>query len=155
MNDAEAHGRFLSTSHLSQQEIAHRVRNGTFWNDDSKTFIIKLKRDLTRIGVIHYWFRPEDRQVATYSVQIALPEQRNLGYGTEAQLSVIQMLFTQSRINAVEIYTDTENLPERRVLEKLGFRIRQTETYRDLDIERTGHLFCLHRDVYNKMGTFL
>lgn len=155
MNDTDAHGQFLSSNRLSQAEIAHRVKNNAYWNDDSKTFIVRLKNDLTRIGIIHYWLKPEDRQIATYSVQIALPGQRNLGYGTEAQLAVINLLFTQSRINEVEIYTDTQNLAEAHILEKLGFRIRQTKTYQDLDIERTGHLFYLRRDIYETLGEFL
>ena len=155
INDADAHGSFLSSRRLTKEEIIERFNLGAYWNDDSKTYIIKLRNDRTRIGIIHYWLKPDDHQIATYAVQIALSTQRNLGYGTEAQLAMTRMLFTQSRIKAIEIYTDMQNLPEIRVLEKLGFALQQTETYTDLDIERTGHLFQLRRDVFANLQDFL
>ena len=155
LNEDEAHGRFLSSNKLLETEVAHRVRTGAYWNEDSKTYIIKLRDDATRIGIIHYWLKSDDRQIATYSVQIALPEKRNLGYGSEAQLALIRMLFVTSRITAVEIYTDTQNLVEAHVLEKLGFQIQQTRTYIDVDVERTGHVFFLPRETFESVANFL
>ena len=57
-----------------------------------------------------------------YNIGISLmPEQRNKGYGTEAQKLLTAYLFSTYPIMRVEASTDIKNMPEQRALEKAGF----------------------------------
>jgi RimJ/RimL family protein N-acetyltransferase len=155
LNAPEAHGAFLSTTSIDPKEIEERFVRGAYWNEDSRTFIIKLKQNRIRIGMFHYWTKPNDRLTARYTIQIAVSEHRNLGYGTEAQLAFINALFLQTHLMNVEVYTDMSNKAEVRCLDKLGFRHCDTKTYMDMEVERTGNLYRLTRDEYRQMGALL
>jgi RimJ/RimL family protein N-acetyltransferase len=50
-----------------------------------------------------------------------LPEFRGKGLGTIAQRLLVSYLFDTEPTERVEAYTDVENLPEQRALEKVGF----------------------------------
>ena len=49
------------------------------------------------------------------------PEERGLGYGTEAQRELARWLFENTDVNRVEASTDVENIAEQRALEKAGY----------------------------------
>ena len=155
LSSSEARGPFLSATPIEPWRVEKKRLSGAYWNDDSKTFIIKLKKAQTRIGIFHYWIKPNDRSTAMYAVQIAVAEQRNLGYGTEVQLAAIKSLFRIPSIENIEVYTDMNNLAEVRCLEKLGFRYCESKTYLDMNIERTGNLYRLTRTDRQKMESFL
>ena len=145
LSSEEAHGAFLSTAAVEPEVVKERFRSGAYWNDDSKTFIVKLKEDQTRLGLFHFWTKADDRSTVRYTIQIAATDHRNLGYGTEAQHAAINALFRQTSIENVEVYTDMNNAAEVRSLEKLGFRYCESKPYFDVDIERTGNLYRLTR----------
>jgi len=75
------------------------------------------------------------------AVKIADPEQRNKGYGTEAQKYLIIHLFSRLKARSVEMYTDINNRPQQRCLTKLGFELVETLNYDDHQVKRVGHLF--------------
>ena len=151
----DAHGSFLSPTVVTPAVVEKRFLSGAYWNDDSKTFIVKLKRDRTRIGMFHFWVKPDDLSTAMYTIQIAVPEHRNLGYGTEVQLAAVNALFHQTHIETIEVYTDMNNMAEVRSLEKLGFRYCESKNYLDMDVERTGNLYRLTRGEYLQMESLL
>ena len=152
--DPQAHGSYLSAHQLTLQEVEVRFQNGFFWNEHSTTFLIKLKKDHSRIGMIHCWDKPEDPSTAMYAVQIALVDYRNLGYGTEAQRAVIGALFRQHHRKVVEVYTDMQNSAEAHTLKKLGFQLEESTSYLDLDVQRNGNVFRLRREVYCQMEAY-
>jgi RimJ/RimL family protein N-acetyltransferase len=155
LSSPEAHGAFLSAAVVEPEVVEKRLLSGAYWNDDSKTFIVKLKKDLTRIGMFHFWVKPDDRSTAMYTIQIAVMEHRNFGYGTEVQLAAVDALFHQTSLENVEVYTDMNNIAEVRCLEKLGFKYCDSKTYRDMDVERTGNLYRLTREEYLQMRSLL
>ena len=95
------------------------------------------------LGTIHYWLRQDQRDSAIVSVKIAEIAERGHGYGTEAQKFLIIHLFEQIGIKTVQMYTDINNQPQQRCLEKLGFSIERSLTYDDRQIVRTGYLYAL------------
>ena len=151
----EARGSFLSAAPVEPQIVEKKRLSGAYWNDDSKTFIIKLKTDQTRIGIFHFWIKPDDRSTVMYTIQIAVEDHRNLGYGTEVQRAAIKSLFRIQSIENIEVYTDINNRAEVRCVEKLGFRYCESKPYLDMDVERTGNLYRLTREDQLKIESFL
>jgi aminoglycoside 6'-N-acetyltransferase len=72
------------------------------------------------VGDVAVGVHDEGRQ-ATIGYSIA-PTEQGKGYATEAVAVVIDALFDQAHLHRIIASTDPENLPSRRVLEKLGFR---------------------------------
>ena len=157
LSDPDAHGAFLSTAAVDPKTVESRFLSGAYWNDESKLYIVKLKDEQTRIGMFHVWAKPAHRATAMYTIQIAVVEHRNLGYGTEVQLAAVNAVFHDAQFDAVEVYTDINNLAEIRCLEKLGFRYCESKPYTDMNVERTGNLYRLTREEYlqMEMGRFL
>ena len=59
---------------------------------------------------------------AIYEIGIALfPEHRGHGVGTTAQRLLVQYLFDHTPAHRLQAYTEVENIPEQRALEKAGF----------------------------------
>lgn len=85
-----------------------------------------------------------------------LPQYRGHGFGTEAQKLLVEYLFETTSFERVEAYTDVENLPEQRSLEKAGFTkegtVRSAQfrqgRWRDL------FLYSLLRDEYKAIQGF-
>ncbi|MDP3479832.1 MAG: GNAT family N-acetyltransferase [Desulfoprunum sp.] len=139
-NSEIAHGEYLTPDRIDGRDGRDNIVNGAYWHKQNRLFLIELKNDQP-IGTLHYWFRPERRNCAVMAVKIADPQQRNKGYGTEAQKNLIIQLFQRLRVESVEMYTDINNRPQQRCLIKLGFELVETLSYDDHQVKRVGHLF--------------
>jgi aminoglycoside 6'-N-acetyltransferase len=74
------------------------------------------------LGTVSYFYYEPIHRSAELGVWIARPEDRGKGHGYEAQALLCGYLFHHLGLERVEAHTYTENLAERRCLEKLGFR---------------------------------
>ncbi len=144
----DAYGDFLSPEILHKEELMQKYATGLFWNHGEKLFLI-TKRDGWAIGTIHYWIPADKLDTAIAAVKIAEPIERNNGYGTEAQKSLIIYLFEKIKIKYIEMYTDLDNLAQQRCLQKLGFSLIETLTYDDRGIRRTGNLYRINGSQYS------
>lgn len=141
-NSATAHGPYLSTENLSEESLKNKLDNGGLWSENNKTFLVQL-RDGDPLGIIHYWIRPENKESAIVKIKLANPQQRGMGYGTEAQKYLIITLFQRMKMKEVQMYTDINNKAQQRCLEKLGFELSESLTYNDQQVTRLGHLYKL------------
>lgn len=146
-NSTAAHGNYLTPEQMDKETIKGGLQCGLFWNDMNKTFLIEL-RNATPIGTIHYWIRSEMLDCAVIALKIATPEIRNKGYGTEAQKYLVSQLFNRTQIHRIEMYTDINNTPQQRCLQKLGFELVDSLAYQDHQVHRTGHLFRITRQNF-------
>ncbi len=135
-----AHGEYLTPERIDVRDGRETIASGACWQEGNRVFLIELK-DAIPIGTLRYWLRPERRSCAVMAVKIADPEQRNKGYGTEAQKYLIIHLFSRLKARSVEMYTDINNRPQQRCLTKLGFELVETLNYDDHQVKRVGHLF--------------
>lgn len=102
--------------------------NGMLGEDRSTLAVVAP--DGTFAGIVSY--RPvvmgADRGVPRRShtsleIGIALlPEFRGRGYGTAAQIEVVDYLFTHTSVHRIQAVTTRGNVAEERALEKAGFR---------------------------------
>lgn len=141
-NSRKAHGDYLTPDRLTAAEALDQMKSGLLWNNASRTYFIVLRQG-PPVGTIHFWLRPEKRRTAVVALKIALPEYRGMGFGTEAQKFLIMYLFERMEVEQVELFTDVDNHPQQRCLQKLGFNIADTLTYDDRNVTRTGHLYRL------------
>lgn len=148
-NSSDAHGEYLTPEGLDRQVAKDQVASDMMWNDENRVFLVQLK-DGPTIGTAHYWLRSEQKKCGVMALKIADPEKRNNGYGTEAQKYIIISLFERLKLEAVEMYTDINNLPQQRCLKKLGFELVETLSYDDHQVSRVGHLFRLDQKAYSK-----
>jgi RimJ/RimL family protein N-acetyltransferase len=148
-NNQEAHGDYLTPEGLDREMALSQIATGRLWNDENRVFLVELKNGLP-IGTVHYWLRSEYKNCGVMALKIADPKNRNSGYGTEAQKYVIINLFERQKVEAVEMYTDINNLAQQRCLKKLGFELVETLSYEDHQVNRVGHLFRLDVTMYSK-----
>lgn len=145
---ADAYGNFLSPEMLEREELEQRYDAGLFWNKSEKIFLIE-KKNVAPVGTIHYWMPADKLGTAVVAIKIAKSTERNKGYGTEAQKSLLIYLFDKRKVERVEMYTDLDNLPQQRCLQKLGFTLVETLTYDDKAIRRTGNLYRLNAHQFS------
>ncbi len=148
-NSETAYGKYLTPERLDAERGLRHLQTGRLWNDQSRVYIIELL-DGTPIGTIRYWLRSENKEIAVMALKIAREDLRRLGYGTEAQKYLIIFLFDRLDFTAVDMYTDIDNQAQERCLQKLGFEKLHSLQYDDHHINRTGHLFRLSKDQYQK-----
>jgi RimJ/RimL family protein N-acetyltransferase len=150
---AKANGLYLSPEELTLGECQEKHANGCFWNEHSRTFMIAQKEG-EAIGTIRYWIRPNGQSIAVVCVKIALVEHRGRGFGTEAQRALTNYLFSTKRCDAVEMFTDIDNMAEQRCLKKLGFVLFESLTYDDHGRSRQGHRYRLTRERYGGLPEY-
>ena len=78
----------------------------------------------------------------------------NRGYATAAARRTLQFAFEEVDLERVVARPLVRNAPSRRVLEKLGFRLQQTETHEHpkwTDADRFAR-YCIHRSVWSAAG---
>jgi RimJ/RimL family protein N-acetyltransferase len=146
---ADAYGSFLSPEQFGREELEQRFNAGLFWNRSEKLYLIEKRNDRP-VGTIHYWLPADKMNTATVAIKIAEPHERNKGYGTEAQKSLLIHLFEKIKMRHVEMYTDLDNLAQQRCLKKLGFSLIETLTYDDRGIRRTGNLYRIGYSHYSQ-----
>lgn len=146
--DVASCGGYLTPEQFSLAQLEEQLQNGALWRDRERIFFIEKRADGQPLGTIHYWMRQDQRDIAVMAVKIAIPAQRNSGYGTEAQKYLIIHLFKQVGVRCVEMYTDVDNRPQQQCLHKLGFQMERSLSYSDHSVERTGYLFQLSADAF-------
>lgn len=147
-NSNVANGNYLSPEKLTEEKSKEEFKAGIHWNQTNRTFIVEHKEDSQPMGTIHYWLRAEQNDCAMMALKIAEPSLRNRGFGTEAQKYLIIHLFQQGKVQAVEMYTDINNEPQQRCLQKLGFTQVDSLQYEDNQKTRAGYLYRLKLDKY-------
>lgn len=150
---AEAYGQFLTPEQYSYMQLRNKLESGSLWSEQNKIFLIQL-REGPAIGTAHYWLRSEDPETAVMALKIACPEERCKGYGTEVQKYMIMFLFDRLNLRQIEMYTDINNRPQQRCLEKLGFELTDSLTYEDHQVKRVGHLYRLSHERYLEQPTY-
>ncbi|KJS03144.1 MAG: GCN5 family acetyltransferase [Desulfobulbaceae bacterium BRH_c16a] len=148
-NSDAAHGRYLTPDRTDEVKGRENLVMGMYWNDVNRVFLIELKGEKP-IGTLRYWLRSERRNCAVMAIKISIPQMRDKGYGTEAQKYVIMQLFQRLKVQSVEMYTDINNRPQQRCLQKLGFELVETLGYDDHQVKRVGHLFRLDAAAFVK-----
>jgi ribosomal-protein-alanine N-acetyltransferase len=90
--------------------------------DENRWIIWAIQhRDSARvIGSVGIWNFDETQTSAELSYGIA-PEFQGRGYMGEALARVIEYAFATLKLSVLEAYTDAENTPSRRLLERIGF----------------------------------
>ena len=142
-------GSYLTPENYNLEQMRKQLISGAYWNDHEKMFLVKTRASKKPIGTAHYWQPSRGKKNVSMALKIALPEERQKGYGTEIQKFLIMYIFDRLSIESIEMYTDINNLPEQRCLKKLGFDLVESLTYDDLTIKRTGHLYRLSAKQYN------
>ncbi len=153
-NDRQAFGDYLTPERLSIERLQAKLDSGLLWSRHDKTLMIETREPALPIGTIHYWLRQDRRRCAVISVKIAAVEQRGRGFGTEAQKYLIIQLFDQVGVEQVEMVTDIDNVAQQRCLTKLGFSVARSLTYDDHQVQRTGHLYCLPREDFERAAVY-
>ena len=148
-NSVLAHGSYLTPEREDEATGRESIVSGRYWNDVNRIFLVELRNERP-IGTVRYWLRPERRSWAVMAVKISEPEMRNRGYGTEAQKYLIIQLFERMKVRGVEMYTDINNRPQQRCLQKLGFELAETLGYDDHQVKRVGHLFRLDAAAFDR-----
>lgn len=142
-NSETANSPYLSPERHTAETLREQFARTGFWGRHDKTFMIEIRATGRPIGTIHYWLKPGQSDSAIMALKIAESSERCNGYGTEAQKFMIIHLFDQVGVTTVQMYTDINNRPQQRCLEKLGFSIESSLTYDDRQVTRTGCLFRL------------
>ena len=154
-NSEIAHGKYLTPDCIDERKGMESIATGAYWNDENRVFVIELKNAQSRsIGTLHYWLRSEQKSCAVMALKISEPAMRNKGYGTEAQKYAIIQLFTRMKMQRVEMYTDIDNYPQQRCLNKLGFQLADSLHYDDHRIQRVGHLFRLDAATFSRTSIY-
>lgn len=143
-------GAYLSPEEYDPQQLKEQFVSGVYWSDEEKMFVIEKKADNSVIGSIHFWQPTGKLNTRVVALKIAAVKERNKGFGTEAQKFLMIYLFERLGVQRVEMYTDINNLPQQRCLQKLGFELVESLHYDDQKTLRTGNLYCLEYEKYVK-----
>jgi [ribosomal protein S5]-alanine N-acetyltransferase len=121
--DREAVGEFEWTG-FSNPQGARRRWEKDGWIDPEHTWLAVARGNGAFAGIVTWRDRSLGNGKATrYELGIVLlPDHRGHGVGTRAQQLLVDYLFETTPVHRLEALTETENLAEQRVLEKLGFR---------------------------------
>ena len=144
----KACGEYLTPGKHDAEQMRQQIQSSVYWTDREKRFVVELKEDGHSVGTAHYWHSSGKGNTVTMSLLVAIPEERGKGYGTEIQKSLIIYIFDHLPVEAVEMYTDINNIAQQRCLQKLGFELVESLIYDDQQEKRTGHLFRLTAERY-------
>ena len=99
----------------ARQLAADRARGANFW-------AVTLKDGKKLIGHVSF-LQVEPKHFLTWEIgYIFNPAFQNKGYASEAARAVIKYAFKELRVHRVVGYTNPDNIPSCRVLEKCGMR---------------------------------
>ena len=129
-NDREYLGEYQDVWEISKEKLGEIMLQGTIF------FIIE-KKDGTKIGHITSWTRGKTREMGFALV----PNERGKGYGTEAIQMMVDYLFLNTQVVRIQVQTDEENMPSKRVLEKAGFT-------REGTMRKASYVRREYRDMY-------
>jgi len=101
------------------------IAQGPLRNEHNGLLMVELIADGRPIGTVGWHTvrngpNPES-EALNFGIEL-IPEARGHGFGTEAQMLLLDYLFSATSINRLEAGTDIENIAEQRSLEKAGMR---------------------------------
>lgn len=116
-NSPTAHGEFDAPEKMSLETLQQR-----FDQDHFKSLRVVLFDD-EAIGWTDMNTFPEYPETAKITVQISKPEFRGRGLGRQIhELALADFLSANKAVRWVEAWTHIHNIPEQRILEKIGFK---------------------------------
>lgn len=98
--------------------VADRISD--FRNHKGIVWIIYDKETLQNIGSICYWNFDFEKRTAEIGYEL-LPEFHGKGFMQEALLKIIDFGFNELNLQSIEAFTDVNNKPSIKVLEKYNF----------------------------------
>lgn len=121
--DPEAAGEFEWTGFGDPHEPRRRWEKDG-WLSIEHTWLAVAASDRAFAGIVSWRDRSAGKVKGTcYEIGIALlPEHRGRGVGTRSQQLLVDYLFETTPVHRLYALTETGNVPEQRVLERLGFR---------------------------------
>lgn len=121
--DPEAGSHFLWTGFKDPHRVRRRWDEDRWLGADDGGLAI-VRGDDEFAGFVRWWDRTVgDMKGLVYEIGISmLPDRRGHGVGTEAQRQLVRYLFDTTPAHRLEAFTDVENMPEQRALEKVGFQ---------------------------------
>ena len=119
--DPEAAGEFEWTGFKDPKALRRRWDEDGWLGAEQARLVVECSGSFA--GDVSYRDRSHGlSKGAVYEIGIALlPEHRGHGVGTTAQRLLVDYLFHNTPAHRLEAYTEVENLPEQRALEKVGF----------------------------------
>jgi RimJ/RimL family protein N-acetyltransferase len=124
IGDPEEAGSFMWQGFRDPQEWRRRWNAGGLVGERGGVVLVLLGDEPA--GFVswdqHHWF---GRPCWSLGVQLA-SGMRGHGVGTRAHELIVSYLFAQTVLDRIEAYTDVDNVPERRALEKSGFALEGT-----------------------------
>lgn len=107
---------------VSAERVRERLANSGHWDDHQLDLGIEVDGRL--LGDIQARHCPRTDFPGHFEIGISLFEaaDRGQGVGTEAVRLVADYLFDSERATRVQLATDVDNLPMRRLAERVGFR---------------------------------
>jgi len=93
-----------------------------FMHERVTLFVIETLQEEV-VGSCEYFDHSLQHSSAEIGVVIWNPANRGQGYGAEAHRLLVDYLFTHLNLHRVQAQINPDNVPERRILEKLGFRL--------------------------------
>jgi len=96
------------------------INNNGYENRLVYNFFIALRQTTEFFGRVYIHSKPELNREVEIGYRIS-EEHRNNGYATEAAKAIIQFAFENVGLDVLVAIVKPENIPSRRVIEKLGF----------------------------------
>ncbi len=124
ISDPADAGSFMWQGFRDPREWRSRWQAGSLVGDGGGTVLIVTGDE--PVGCIswdrHHWF---GRHCWSLGIELARSA-RGRGIGTLAHRLLVDYLFAQTVLHRIEAYTETDNVAERRALEKSGFSLEGT-----------------------------
>ncbi|WP_152364545.1 GNAT family N-acetyltransferase [Microlunatus speluncae] len=124
ISDPENAGSFMWQGFRDPREWRSRWQAGGLIGDSGGVVLVTAGGE--QAGCIswdrHHWF---GRDCWSLGIELARAR-RGRGIGTRAHRLLVDYLFAQTLVHRIEAYTETDNIAERRALEKSGFTLEGT-----------------------------
>lgn len=120
-NDPEVGGIFNWSGYRDISALTRQFEENRLIGSDGGCLLIVIGKSL--LGTVA-WTKVTYGTPAwcCWNIGIALlPAHRGQGFGSAAQKLLVSYLFNTTNFERVEAYTDVDNIPERRALERIGF----------------------------------
>ncbi len=126
---AKASGEYQRFQLEHARLLAGQYAQNGLLSRDGAFLIVELAQEHLPIGFVRYsssHFPDPDVPGIDIGYGIAEPSYRGKGYAGEALALLLDYLFAGYPVERVSAYTDAENVPSRRLLERLGFACEGT-----------------------------
>jgi RimJ/RimL family protein N-acetyltransferase len=120
--DPAAVGEFEWAGYAAAPRLRKRWNENGLLDGESGILVVSVEGAVAGIASWRFIRRGGPPGVCAEFGVALVPEHRGMGIGTEAQRLLINYLFAHTTVERLEALTDTENLAEQRVLDRLGFQ---------------------------------